>query len=115
MKKIEFNSGFVTAISLFLEHKMFTDMLPKDKEGKIICDLRLYTATDHLYDMEIPEVFDGKLRNRILDWKSKCFENRMEHFKDTKITDALFKEAEDILAQIDLQMFQTKKVIIKYR
>ena len=112
---MEFNNGFVTAIALFLEHKNFDSHLPKDKEGKVICDLRLYGASDHLYDMEIPEVFDSKLRNRILEWKDKCFENRLEHFKDTKITDIIFKEAEDILACIDEEVFKTKKVIMKYR
>jgi hypothetical protein len=65
--------------------------------------------------MEIPEVFDGKLRNRIIKWRDTCFTHRMDNFKDTMLTDTLFEEAENILAQIDLQIFKTKRVTMRYR
>ena len=152
--KIEFNNGFVTAIALFLEHKLFTELLPKDKEGKLICDLRLYGATDHLYNIEIPKSLKakwkifllskyiwvdswlgkylsffgsdfqknlilykktGNLVTKIFLWKERCFQNRLMHFKDTKITDELFKEAEEILKLIDEEVFGTKEVIMEYR
>lgn len=112
---MEFNNGFVTAIALFLEHKNFNEMLPKDKESKVICDLRLYGATDHLYDIEIPTTLSEKLKNKIIGWRDRCFHYRLEHFKDTKITDKLFTEAEDILKRIDEEVFKTKKVVMNYR
>jgi len=113
--RIKFNTGFITAIALFLEHKNFISHMPKDKEGKIITDLRLYGATDHLYDLEIPKNLPRNLRKRILKWVTNCFKHRLDLFKDTKITDELFKEAENILAYIDNKIFKTKKVVMRYR
>jgi hypothetical protein len=112
---IEFNTGFISAIALFLEHKNTLEFMPKDKEGKLISDLRLYAATDHLYDMIIPESLDTQLRNRIIKWKAKCFHYRLASLKTTKIADELFKEAEDILAYIDNKIFKIKKVVMRYR
>lgn len=112
---ITFNNGFVTAMTLFLEHKMWTELLPRDKNGKVYLDLRLYGATDHLYNMEIPEILSKKLQKRIFIWRDKCFKNRMNNFKNTLVTDELFKEAEDILAKVDEEIFKIKKVIMRYR
>jgi len=114
MREIEFNNGFITAIALFLEHKDNWQLI-KNKEGKIISDLRLYGATDHLYDMEIPKKLSEKLKRRILRWRAKCFHHRLENFKDRKISDELFKEAEQILKAIDEEIFKTKKVVMNFR
>lgn len=113
--KIEFNNGFVTAIALFLEHKNFTSHLPRDKENKLICDLRLYGASDHLFDLETPKSLPGKIKKRINSLRSKAFLHRLDHFEDSKYTDYLFKEAEHILKAIDEQVFKTKKFIMRYR
>jgi hypothetical protein len=115
MARIEFNNGFITAITLFLEHKNFISHQLRDKENKIISDLRLYCATDHLYDLEIPKKLPKILRNRILRWRHSCFHHRMDSFKSNEIPDKLFKEAEQILKAIDEQIFKTKKVVIRYR
>jgi len=151
---MEFNNGFITAIALFLEHKSDIKYAPKDKNGKlVISDLRLYVASDHLYEMEIPKSIIRKAKIcrfsiwlwkeswigiylkfcranadilipykkvycfylKILNWRQECFIHRLDHFKDTKFADKLFEEAEDILAQIDEGVFQTKKVEINYR
>ena len=115
MKKIYFNNGFIIALALFVEHKNFTSHICRDKDGKVYNDLRLYGATDHLYDLEIPKRFPVKLRKRIHRFKQKCFHFRMANFKDTKISDKIFKEAEDILVQIDKQIFKLEKIQIHYR
>jgi len=107
-KKPEFNNGFIIAMALFLEHK---DNWQKTERS----DLRLYGATDHLYDMEIPENLSAKLIKRIIRWRERCFHYRLENFKDSRITDSLFKEAEQILKAIDEEVFKTKKVIMRYR
>lgn len=112
---IEFNNGFITAIALFLEHKNFDEHIVRDKDGKVINDLRLYGATDHLYDLEIPKNIGKKLRSRILKARRKCFENRLEHLKDRKLTDEIFEEFENILRTIDQKIFKTKKVVMYYR
>lgn len=107
MKKPEFNNGFVTAIALFLEHKN------ESKEGRL--DLRLYVATDHLYEMEFPARLPPTLKKRIVNWRSNCFGHRLDSLPDKAIVDALFTEAEDILAKIDELIFKTKKVKMSYR
>ena len=116
LNNMEFNNGFITAIALFLEHKNFDSHIPT-KDGEVISDLRLYGATDHLYDLELSKEtpISYKLKKRIAKWRVKCFHHRLDHFKTTDFTNVLFKEAEDILAQIDKEVFKTKKVVMKYR
>jgi hypothetical protein len=113
--QIEFNNGFITAIALFLEHKNAMQLLPKDKEGKLITDLRLYGATDHLYDLEIPKGIDNTLKKLIIKWRDECFHNRLAFFKTTEVSNRLFEEAENILAEIDRMIFKTKKVVMRCR
>jgi hypothetical protein len=115
MRKIEFNNGFITAIALFLEHKQMESHMVKDKDGKVISDIRLYGATDHLYDLEIPKKLPENLKNRIYRWRKKCFDNRLNNPSDIKIGDSLFKEGEDILRIVDEQIFKTEKVKMNYR
>jgi hypothetical protein len=87
----------------------------KKINNKVISDLRLYSATDHLYDLDIPKIISEELKNKILSWRSECFHHRLEQLKDTSISDRLFKEAEDILAKIDMEIFHTKKIVMNYR
>ena len=116
--KIDFNNGFITAIALFLEHKDCWQIVI-DKNNKIISDLRLYGATDHLYDLEIPLNLNPKIYKRIFSWRKKCFEyrldSRIDKEKFSKLTDELFEEAENILKSIDEKIFKVKKVKMNYR
>lgn len=113
MTKPEFNNGFITAIALFLEHKNFTShMIKKDT---ICVDLRLYGAADHLFELEIPDILSVKLKNRIKKWRTSIFNKRLDNFKEFDTVNALFKEGEDILAEIDKEIFKTKKVVMMYR
>jgi len=108
----EFNTGFITAIALFLEHKHFRII------NTINCksDSRLYGASDHLMEMEIPEFLDEKLRQRIMDAKVRVIENRLEDDFDKifKISNDLFEEFENIMIEIDRLMF-APKVVVKIR
>ena len=152
-KETDFNNGFITAINLFLEHKdNYLDAGRKKMQEFKISDLRLYGATDHLYDMEIPKslqkktiiscffkrvfvdswfgkyikFFGGnpeilvpykgiaKLVLKIHIWREKCFEHRLSQ-NDFEFTDKIFAEGEDILAQIDKEVFHTAKVVMNYR
>jgi len=114
---MEFNNGFITAIALFLEHKNFSSHMIRDNAGKVTHDMRLYGATDHLFNIEIP--FDcglgSHLETRIVKWREKCLHHRLTTFEDTKITSELFKEGEDILAMIDKIIFKTKRVQMTHR
>lgn len=106
---IEFNNGFITAIALFLEHKN------KDRELNKFNDLRLNGATDHLFDIEIPENLPENIKKRIEKASDKALSLRNEFSKDGKPADKIFKEFENILAQIDKEIFRTKKVVMRYR
>ena len=111
----EFNNGFLTAIMLFVEHKTMRDHIVSDEKGNVKWDMRLYGATDHLYAIEIPEDLDDYIKAKIIAWRDKCFENRMENLTDIKIANSLFEEGEDIIALIDRKYFKTKKVKMHYR
>ena len=124
---ISFNNGFITAITLFLEHKLFSSHIIRDVDGKVTNDLRLYGATDHLYEIEIPESYDGGISNntrkRIISWRNKCFKYRLGLYDNpemteeeyNKITDELFEEAENIIIKIDNEIFPIKKVQVVRR
>ncbi len=114
-KEIGFNNGFITALALFLEHKNFIEQIHKDKEENVISDLRLYAATDHLYDLEMPNVLSRDLMKRIARFRAECFNHRLDTFTSIETTDKLFTECEDILAEIDRKVFKTKKVIMIFR
>uniref|UniRef100_A0A6M3LMS9 HEPN domain-containing protein n=2 Tax=viral metagenome TaxID=1070528 RepID=A0A6M3LMS9_9ZZZZ len=111
MEKIEFNNGFIIAITLFLEHKNQN----LDLKEKGISDLRLYGATDHLFDLEIPKTLPINLQKRIKKARDKAFHLRLANEKDYSIADKIFKEFEDILIKIDEQIFKTKKIKVNYR
>ena len=104
----EFNNGFITALALFAEHK---------NQRSIGYDHRLYGASDHLFDIEIPKRLPNKLKTRVKKLKHMALKNRlnyMENPKTTELSDRLFKEAEDILIAVDKQYF-VKKVKVHYR
>ena len=110
--EIEFNNGFITSLMLFTQHKT--------KYEDIHCvgerdDIRLYGAVDHLFNMEIPEDLNPKIKERVEKLVTKAFEQRMKYEKNWEIADKIFKEAEDIIAMIDKEYFTKKKVIMKYR
>lgn len=110
-KELEFNNGFVTAIALFTQHKhQFRELREIHRS-----DLRLYAATDHLYDIELPEHLPKKLAMKIGKARAKAFNNRMDNTKDWKVADNIFKEFEDILKAIDEHYFVKKEVVLKHR
>lgn len=104
-----FNNGFIIALVLFLEHKNDERMKTKDM------DTRLYGAADHLFDMEIPALLHTKLRDRVLKLKSNVMKYRLEPHNNNNIIDDLFKEAEDILIEIDKYYFRVEANDITYR
>jgi hypothetical protein len=110
----EFNNGFVTSIALFLAHINQNYLVCKDKQGKVITDIRLYAATDHLLEMDFPRHLPIALLKRIKKWRTRCLKHRYDNFKSTQFSDSLFKEAEKILSKIDEQVLKTPKVIIRY-
>jgi len=113
--KPEFNNGFITALALFLEHKNIESHVVRNKDKIIIGDYRLYGASDHLYNLEIPADLPHNIRLKIGRLVHNCLKHRLFNFKDSEFGDKMFKEAENILAKIDQEIFKTKKVIMRYR
>jgi hypothetical protein len=66
----EFGKGFTYCIGLFLAHS----------ERAEVGDYSLWFngATDHLYELEIPDNFI--LKEECKDWQKKCLEWRMEPY-----------------------------------
>jgi len=105
--EVEFNTGFVTALALFYGHRHQIQGTP------LIRDLRIYGAADHLFDMEIPEQLDEKLKKRIERWRSKVISLRLKHLTWEE-GNKLFDECLQILKALDRQ-YWSLKVIVKYK
>jgi RNA polymerase subunit RPABC4/transcription elongation factor Spt4 len=91
--EVEFNTGFITALILFYAHK---DMF---NFTGYTGDLRLYGATDHLFDMEIPENLTPEHKERIENLKESALDLRMEIIKRTD-GDKIFAECKTIVKMI---------------
>ncbi len=107
-ENIEFNNGFITAIGLFLAHERDSWNIP----NLDLSHLTLYTAADHLFDMEIPESLPINLRKRIIKNKELVFKHRLGRPKK-EIINGIFMEFKEILREVD-EFLWKKEVIIKY-
>lgn len=109
-----FNNGFLTAICLFLEHKMDYSKVHRELNS----DLRLYSAYDHLIDIEIPTDLPKRLTNRINRAIKKAYKYRNISYFEVenypKKVDAIFLEFENIIKDIDRETYNLN-VKIKYR
>lgn len=106
-KDITFNSGFIIAIALFLEHKdRFND--------KSIPLLNIDGAKDHLYDMEIPSNLSNNLKERIKKAQNSYLELSWHNGATLEEVGKIYKEFEDILIEVDKEIFGLKPVV-KYR
>ena len=117
----EFNSGFVTALALFYAHhyniQIFqeTDKKMKEKGNSYnSAHLVLYGATDHLYDLKIPEQLSDELKMKIKALLDFCFKVRMEFNVGYEIPIKAFEMCKEILMDIDREVFKQKHVCIKY-
>jgi len=102
----EFNTGFVTALGKFLAHR-------EKKVGFPGNDLRIYGASDHLFDIEIPEMTPKKLKAEIQKFVRDVFEVRLARISREE-AEKLFRRADELLQEIDRQMFKLKHVCSNY-
>lgn len=100
----EFGKGLTYCLGLFLAH---AERL-KDKKVKEILgeseDLWFNGASDHLYELQIPENLPADLSNRLAILRDKCLE--WGHgYKESKATkqdrDWSIQETKDLLREID--------------
>jgi len=97
---VEFNNGFVTALALFYGHR---EQFQREQE-LLKHDLRIYGASDHLFDIEYPANLDKNLRNKIEKFVSDVFDVRL---KSISVSDAneLFDRCYGLLMEIDKMCF----------
>ena len=107
--KSEFGKGCTYCLGLFLQHTaMHNEMrktLPKQYAG-----LWFNGASDHVYDMQIPDHFPEWLKARLMAFKTLCLEyghgkGLMEEISHEAVDHAI-REALDILRDIDAFMLE---------
>jgi hypothetical protein len=79
----------------------------EEKERKMEVELWFNAASDHLYDLNVPDSFPQELNQRIMDFKKKVlhFGHGFEKpFPTTNDKDWAVKEAKEILMLIDMQI-----------
>lgn len=91
------SKGVIPCLALFYGHKFYG---VKIRENGFDNDARLFLASDHLTNMEIPEHFPELLR-----YELKTFKESVLNKKKTLITweegDKLFEKCKNILLQIN--------------
>lgn len=101
-REIEFNNGFVTALGLFYGHRHREQFRKTSKiEGY---DVRIYGASDHLYDIEYPKSLNKTLKQKIQKFVSDVFKVRLEDITAEQ-ADKLFERCKDLLKEIDEKCF----------
>ena len=107
--KPEFNNGFVTAFALFYGHKHQN----LEASQVIDHDMRIYGASDHLFDLELPKDLPNKIKKQYEAFVQKVFAVRL---KDITIeyADEIFDECLAIIKAIDEHYF-VKKVVVNYK
>jgi len=108
-EKHEFNSGFISALAKFLAHR--EQWVYKQKT--VDYDLRIYGASDHLFDIVIPDELSESLKKEIEKFVKSVLKVRLEHISWKKGT-KLFDKADKILQKIDKEFFKLKHVCSNY-
>jgi len=104
----EFNTGFVTALTLFYGHSMNPSIRSRDS-----AHLVLYVATDHLADIEYPDNISPELREKVETFVDWVFTHRISWDIEIDTVHEVFKACREILTQIDEEVFGLE-VIVKH-
>lgn len=109
----EFGKGLTYCLGLFLCHSERAPMYNKEMASKMEyteeqtkernASMFFYSATDHLYDIQIPETLPTSLKRRLKKLIKVCFENRlkMDNKVDPKLWTWAVQEAKNLLRLID--------------
>ena len=100
----EFGKGTVYNLGLFLSHaERNSELRAKMKGNDLLSELWFNGASDHLYELIIPDNFPEDLKSRMYDFKGKCL--HFGHGLNQKVTNEdinwAIGEAKDILFLID--------------
>ena len=101
------NNGFVLALALFRVHAITLS----EMRGFNLPDLRIAIAFSHLIEMNIPSNISKDLNKKIIDFKNKIIDcSKNPPLTDWNIGDNLFKECDEILIQIDKEIFKISEI-----
>jgi len=103
----EFSRGFIYCLGLFLAHSERD--YDKDKKDKDYDYIVMSGASDHLYELKVPESMPQEIKDRCERLRDRAFEIRSFFGEDRKSKDKsieLFKEAKSILLAIDQELFK---------
>lgn len=109
MSKPDYNNGFITALVLFYGH--YNQW--KQESSYFSMDMRLYGASDHLFDIEIPKNLDKKLKKRVENFRHNVLSRRLENISKEE-AEKYFRECREILKEIDRKYFKIKRVVITH-
>ena len=111
--KSEFGKGLSYCLALFLCHSERTPMYQGELAKKMgyseeealkkDAAMWFYAATDHLYDLQIPDNLPDSLKKRLGKLSKVCFANRlrMDNEVDPKLKVWAIQEAKDLIRLID--------------
>jgi hypothetical protein len=105
---VEFNNGFVTALALYYAHSMDDNLLDNKSVNASLVN---YAASDHLYDIEIPESISSELRDRIQNFVDYVFSQRLERPSRQEVF-KMFEDSRGLLMDIDKEVFGLKVEVI---
>ena len=113
--KSEFGRGLVYNIGLFLMHERQRERYQEmyEKHNLQWATMWFNGASDHLYEIEIPDSFPARLRNRIKRFKTKCLEwGHGFPKKEAEPKDVYWAldEAKLILRLIDKEVLKVKSI-----
>lgn len=103
MEQSEFGSGLTYCLGLFLAHAERPRMLPDGSAME--AELWFNAASDHLYDLVIPEDFPALLKEALSAFKNECLHLGHGFNEPTATMDdvkRLIQAAKDLLRMIDI-------------
>jgi len=104
-KPSEFGKGLTYCLGLFLAHaERYNELNEYKSESNFACFMFFNGASDHLYEMQIPEDFPATLQNRLKIFQGRCiqFGHGMDitKSKEEDVMEAI-GEAKSLLLEID--------------
>ena len=89
IEESEFGMGFTYCIGLFLAHA-----------GQKYSSYWFNAAADHLFELQVPNIFNEEIKNKILNWQEKCLKWRLTDGSNEDMLWAI-EEAKIILLEYD--------------
>jgi hypothetical protein len=107
----EFGKGLTYCIGLFLAHterfKETKEIYKKISFSEDAAEMWFNAASDHCYELQIPDNLSATLKEKLENWKDKCLKWGHGYIDDGKATEEdvtwSIKEAKELLRLIDME------------